>query len=370
MNNNQQAFFTLVQAGLWGKEVRLSPLGKIDFSQVLSLAEEQSVVGLVAAGIEQVHDTKVAKAVVLQLIGQSLQLEQQNSAMNRYIGDLLEKMRAEGVDAILVKGQGIAQCYEKPLWRSCGDIDLLLDEENYDKAKTLLTPIANRVGQEDVQKKHYGVTVHPWEIELHGTLHSELSRIIDSELDQIQQDTLENRNIRVWQNNTTTLYLPAPNNDVIFVFVHILQHFFKGGIGLRQICDWCRLMWTYRSEIDAELLEQRLTRMGLMTEWKAFASLAVSYLAMPVAAMPLYSNKRKWKRKADQIAGFVLETGNFGHNRDTSYLREKPYLIRKSISLWHHTRYTFTRSRIFPLDSLRMWGRLFTKGMKVAVKGK
>ena len=35
------------------------------------------------------------------------------------------------------------------------------------------------------------------------------------------------------------VFLPAPDEDVVFVFSHILQHFYKEGIGLRQICVWC-----------------------------------------------------------------------------------------------------------------------------------
>ena len=49
--NTQRTFFSLLQAGLWEKEVRLLPYGEIDFSAILNLAEEQSVVGLITAGI-------------------------------------------------------------------------------------------------------------------------------------------------------------------------------------------------------------------------------------------------------------------------------------------------------------------------------
>ena len=34
--------------------------------------------------------------------------------------------------------------------------------------------------------------------------------------------------------------------------------------------------------------------MGLMSEWKAFAAVAVDWLGMPVEAIPLYSSNRKW----------------------------------------------------------------------------
>lgn len=45
MDSNQQAFFALVRAGLWEQDVQLLPFGKVDFSAVMRLAEEQAVVG-------------------------------------------------------------------------------------------------------------------------------------------------------------------------------------------------------------------------------------------------------------------------------------------------------------------------------------
>ena len=55
LDKNQQAFLTLVKAGLWEKEVRLLSSDGVDFSCVYKLAQEQSVVGLVAAGLERVQ---------------------------------------------------------------------------------------------------------------------------------------------------------------------------------------------------------------------------------------------------------------------------------------------------------------------------
>ena len=57
--------------------------------------------------------------------------------------------------------------------------------------------------------------------------------------------------------------MPGPDNDVVIVFTHFLHHFFIGGVGLRQICDWCRLLWTYRESLDRGLLESRIRKMGL-----------------------------------------------------------------------------------------------------------
>lgn len=82
------------------------------------LAEEQSVVGLVSAGIEHIVDVRVPQEVALTFAGSALQLEQRNKAMNQFIGVLIEKLRAADIYTLLVKGQGVAQCYERPLWRA------------------------------------------------------------------------------------------------------------------------------------------------------------------------------------------------------------------------------------------------------------
>lgn len=65
MSINTEAFFALLRAGLWETEVRLSSSDIIDFKEVLRVAEEQSVVGLLAAGIEHVQDFRIPQADVL-----------------------------------------------------------------------------------------------------------------------------------------------------------------------------------------------------------------------------------------------------------------------------------------------------------------
>ena len=130
LTNNHRAFFSLIKAGLWEKDIQLKPLGEIEFSVVLKLAEEQSLVGLIAGGLEHVTDMKAPKPIALQFIGTAIQLEQQNKSLNDFIGWLVERLREDNVHTLLIKGQGVGQCYERPLWRACGDVDLFLSDDN------------------------------------------------------------------------------------------------------------------------------------------------------------------------------------------------------------------------------------------------
>lgn len=368
LDTNINSFFMLLRTGLWEKEVRLSQFKDIDYNEVCRLAEEQSVLGLLASGIEHVQDVKIPQNVALQIVGQTLQLEQCNKEMNSFIAVLIEKMRAVGIYTLLVKGQGIAQCYEKPLLRSCGDVDLFLSDSNYEIAKKFLIPLASSVEPESEYKKHLCFTINSWVVELHGTLRCGLSSKMDGVIDQIQNDVFCGGDVRSWSNGNTQVFLPGANCDVLFVFTHFLKHFYTGGLGLRQICDWCRLLWTYKDSLNYKLLDSRLRNMGLMTEWKAFGAFAVDYLGMPAEAMPYYSSSQKWKRKAERICMFVMEVGNMGHNR-YSNRSNKSYFVRKVYSLGRRFGDLTRHARIFPLDSLRFLPNILFHGLQSAAKG-
>ena len=369
LNNNQRAFFELVKAGLWS-DTESTDLqsqgftGSVDWKKVYQLSVEQSVQGIVLSGLEELKakgiELSIPKVLLLQWIGEVQVIEQRNKEMNAFIAELIEKLRKNDIYALLVKGQGIAQCYEKPLWRSSGDVDLLLSDSNYEEAKKVLIPLATDVETEYSHFKHQAMTINGWEVELHGTLHSRLSKRVDRGIDDAQKDAFYGGSVRSWLNGNTQVFLPGINNDVIFVFTHILHHFYIEGIGLRQICDWCRLLWTYRDSVNRGLLESRIRQMGLMSEWKAFAALAVDWLGMPIEAIPLYSYDRKWSKKAEKIIEFVLETGNFGHNREAA--------SGKVGSAWNKMKDFARHTRLFPLDSIKFFFHFVGNGVQVATE--
>lgn len=380
LDNNQQAFFTLIKAGLFpvhgeGLMVNESLFHDVDWKKVYQLAQEQAVVGLAAAGIERFKNANVNlnldPKLLFQIICEVQMIEQRNRAMNAFIADLIEKLRKHDIYALLVKGQGIAQCYEKPLWRSCGDVDLLLSNSNYKKAKEVLLPLATDIEQEYTHFKHLGLTIDSWVVELHGTMHSRLSRRVDNVVDKVQKDVSSGENVRPWENGGTTIFLPSPDNDVIFVFTHILHHFFFEGIGLRQICDWCRLLYTYKDSLDKKLLESRIKKAGLMTEWKAFGAFAVDYLGMPLEAMSLLNannNLNANKKKADKICKFIMKVGNFGHKQRRDY-SGMSYIVRKVVSFWGRLSDMLRHFKIFPKDSIVFFGGVLRSGLHAAVRG-
>lgn len=353
--NSIEYLLAVLRAGLWADagftdfhNHRIKET--VDWNEVYQLAEEQSIVGVVLAGIDH-FNIKPPQELLFQWIGVVQMLEQQNKAMNKFIARLIEKIRGADIYTLLVKGQGVAQCYEHPLWRSCGDIDLYLNKSNYINAKQFLAPIASDVDEENKKMLHLGMCIGNWSVELHGTMHTELSRRINNGLDDIHRKIFYEGEVRSWRNNGVPVFLPSANNDALIVFTHFIQHFFIEGVGLRQICDWCRLLWSYRKEINLKVLEQRIRKMGLMSEWKVFASLAVDYLGMPKEAMPFYDSATSLNRKANRVLDRIIMSGNLGHNNDVSYRVKYTGVKYNMVSLWRRLKDFAGLTLIFPIDA-------------------
>ena len=396
LSNNQKVFFELLRTGLWGdipvqgegfrffgqakRQSRAidSLLSDVDWNEVYQLAQEQSVQGLVLQGIDwfKVQGSKfnIPQVLLLQWIGEVQVIEQQNKEMNVFVAELIEKLRQNDIYVLLVKGQGIAQCYDKPLWRCSGDVDLFLSDSNYEIAKRVLVPLASEVETEYVGSKHLGMTIDGWVVELHGSLRVGLPNKINRVLDDIKTDTFNRGNMRSWMNGRTQVFLLGKENDIVYVFVHFFNHFYKEGVGLRQLCDWCRLMWTYRDEIDVKKIEGRIQEMGLVSEWKAFYNLASRYLGMPDFGSRLMVHDSRFDKKADRIMEFILKSGNMGHKRG-SWLMEhdswlsRQYVVRKAFSMGRRIGDLINHARIFPLDSLRFFPRIMFNGVVSAMRG-
>ena len=363
LSKDTYAFLSLLKAGLWNQKVQLPEAGSLDFNAIYQLAENQSVVGLVAAGIELIENYRVPKYDAVPFIGKAISLEQRNLAMNVFVTKLMDRLRGHDIYALLVKGQGIAQCYERPLWRSCGDVDLLLDNENYEKAKKLMLPMALDVQEEYFSFKHIGMTMEGgFLVELHGTLHTRLAKRVDKQIDLVQANAISKKNVRLWVNGDDYVFLPCPDDDVIFLFTHILHHFFIDGIGLKQICDWCRFLWTYHDQLNVGLLETRIRTMGLMSEWRAFAAMIVDYLGMPKDIIPLYSPAKSWSCKASIILNSMLTIGGQDPENERSHIFPKGKIRSATKKLLNLGR----KVVVFPVDSIVFLNHFIVNGISLA----
>ena len=108
----------------------------VDWDAVFALARNQAISGLLAAGLESLHNAagSIAEISVEQkkaLARHIASVERLNTRMDGFLEKLYAYLLKEGLTPVLLKGQGLAQCYLKPMQRAMGDIDILLDGDDY-----------------------------------------------------------------------------------------------------------------------------------------------------------------------------------------------------------------------------------------------
>ena len=169
---SQQQFLELLRAGLWGRPADIGLFAdkeNVDWKAILRMAREQTVIVIVADGIETLpEELWPPRKAMLQLMMMRVRTQQMHQLLNSTLNLVTEALNAQGIPSVLLKGQGVAQNYRIPESRMCGDIDLYVGEENYKRACTVvagLSPQKGALGQETAMHQH--VTLNGVEIEIH-----------------------------------------------------------------------------------------------------------------------------------------------------------------------------------------------------------
>lgn len=366
-------FFNLLRAGLWGEPGPVADYSLADWNSVFGLAREQTVTGLVADGISAVKRSginlgvtaEVSKKFMVQTIG----IERSNAMLDKEVTELARMFKENGICYCLVKGQGTALNYLRPGHRSPGDIDFLLDEENYHLASEALAPKADKLFPEDPDQKHFAMLFHDGvEVELHGTVRAGFGRKFNDVVDSMQAELFTRKNFRSWNCFGESVTLPSVDFDAMYIFTHFVQHFYHSGLGLRQICDWTMHLHRFASEIDRGWIKRYLDDLDLNREWKAFGFIAVNLLGLPREEMPFYDET--FGRYSDMIWASIRHSGNFGRTMNSGRdMSSEPYLLRKARSMRSHLSWMFRHLALSPHNTFRSIMYTLNHGFSAVMNG-
>ena len=144
--------------------------------------------------------------------------------------------------------------------------------------------------------------------------------------------------------------LPPARFELLFIFIHLMNHFFDGGVGLRQVCDWACYLNKNQTEIDTAQLKADLELLGLMKHWQALASMAVCLMGAPAEKIPFYTPRLD--KKANLVLEHIFQSGNFGMLRTNVFENktESKFLRRFGTLLGLVPSYGRV-ARLFPADA-------------------
>ena len=361
-------FFALLRSGLWNEvPERASFASGTDWEALYRLAYAQTVVPLVTDGINRLpRELLPAEPDRLDpFLGSLMSTTLRNRKLDAFLPKLFGAL--DGIPAVLVKGQSLAVDYPDPERRQPGDIDLLLLPSSYEAAKAALLPKATRVLEEDAEILHQGMYFRSIEVEVHGSISTLMSRKLDRKLAALLAEQFDGRPFPEVSVGGAGIPVPEADFNAVYIFVHMLQHYWSGGVGLRQVIDWTTFISVHKRDIHPVILENRLQDLGLLHLWRVFTGFAQEYLGCPEEKLPLAAapdpakNARIWR--------YIRRCGNFGKNVERTRGKEA-YLVRKFHSFWRLVVADRLRHfRVFPQESIRFFLGAFGYGLQRLAKG-
>ena len=139
---NTEMLFALLRAGLWEQPeavVHCSPLSAASWEEVLSLAEKQTVTGIVYLGIRFLPEgLEPPVNVLVKWAARADAIERRNIRMGKALDELCALFLENGISPVLQKGHDVASLYGHPLLRECGDIDFYFTTQEEKSAATAL----------------------------------------------------------------------------------------------------------------------------------------------------------------------------------------------------------------------------------------
>ena len=358
MTRTEQQFFALLQGGLWGTLPDASLFaGEADWHAIYELAKKQTVFGLVGDGLAlQVANSEIPETEKVpvqwrkKFLVQVVKVERRNDNLNSFIARYNAIFSEAGIVPVIVKGQGVALCYENPSHRQSGDIDYLLSPEEYVRAREILAPLASEIEKEDTKRLHYNCTVEGITVELHGAIAEHQLEGQEKALAAFLEENMR-KPLHYWELEGERIPLMNHYFNVIYILQHFHHHMLTSGVGLRQLCDWARYIYTFRDELDADALASDLAKLSLLRAWKIYAALAVDIIGMDPARMPLY--EPSYGRYSQRLWRIIDKTGNFGKydgGRPDAHMRLLPRKIKSFSFMVKQTGRLF---RVFPRESFR-----------------
>lgn len=222
-------------------------------------------------------------------------------------------MSDAGIPCTILKGFASALYYPDPLMRSMGDVDFLVDTDDFEKAAEAL----RSSGYGSTEKNHDVHDVYIGRVcrcEMHfqpsgipkGKAGVKVRKYLSDLLTCSQKIQTELGEITV----------PSTFHHGLIILLHMCHHLTGDGLGLRHLCDWAVYINSVGEEKFLEMFEKVLKDIGLWEFARVMTLICCRYLGCPGMSWAADADTKL----ADYILIDIIIGGNFGQkNADRSH---------------------------------------------------
>ena len=307
MTKAQKQLIAILGNQLFGAQNELGEFDEEQLEAVMNEAEQQAVFPFVYAYIEE----RFPENDVLRKYKRQNDMFTLKGIRNLHTHNLIHQiLEKNGVPYVVLKGQASAMYYSNPLMRPMGDVDLLVNIEDRERAGKLLES-EGFIKKENAEKHgfHWAYYKEKERVELHwdvpGILYAG-----DVDLRSYLSDIIERREITSMSD--AAFYVPSTFHHGIVLLLHTISHISSTGVGLRHLCDWLVFVESLTEDKFIEMFSGPLQDMGILTFAKVLTQNGVLFLGC---------KEKHWCSDADEsvckgILEDIFRGGNFGRKAE------------------------------------------------------
>ena len=310
----QEEFLKIMESFMHGKTYHLPEA----FTQVEELYQLAGIHKMTAAVYEQIRGEALLQEPEYTNLARSFKgytMREVMMQMQRADGFLriYEKICAQGVCPLVVKGMICRNLYEKSDYRVSGDEDILVRKEDFAVCDAIL--VAEGFQREEPDTEHLPQEIpyiNPQNgvyIEMHFDLFAEESGAY-GHLNKEFEDAYATCIAEDIQGRTVwTLH---PTLHLFYLICHSLKHFLHGGFGIRQVCDMVMMAEHYGEQIDWDYIYGRLQELRMEVFWNGLVEIGREYLGFSCKKAHYPASLQKIHVNCDNLLLDLLDSGIYG----------------------------------------------------------
>ena len=309
MNNEQAVLLSLIRNFVTEENTEIKE--KFNTEELFLEAKRQSVF-LLAAEVGLKYKDLFEKQETVEYKKLAFKYLTRNNEVENYQKNLVKVLEQKDIKYCIIKGTVSASYYNKPQYRSLGDVDFYIDPNDTKRVADIL----EAEGYEKTLADHENHIVFK-KGRANLELHHSLPGVPKGEKGKKISDFLNNLlyNVESKKVLNTNYSAPSDLHHGLIVLLHTAHHLLNEGLGLRHLLDWG--FYAERVKEDSEfneILLPFLEEIGLLNFAKILTKTTELYLGFSKKEFCKDTDNKLCKELIEDI----LTAGNFG-NKDKAY---------------------------------------------------
>lgn len=288
------------------------PDKQLNWQKLIALASRHSITNLIFYGIIKLPDDKKPEQKVCDFLKKVMRTEMSQSCVQMYaVQEMLARFEQEQIYAVALKGANMKALYPEQDMRTMNDIDILYKDGQHDQVKKCMAKMGYGGFEEGRKHDHY--FRQPWcNVEMHRQLVAS-----GTPFSRYYQDIWDRL---ICEEGCRYVHKMRPEDEYIYMFIHLTEHFKNGGIGIRFIMDV--YVYDQKKEMDWEYIRGEMERLGLLDFWENIKSLSEIW----------FGERQETEHVPDilcQMERFILDNGTYGtkRNQDAVFVERRGRLM-------------------------------------------